>query len=104
MLSETVEGKVAETAEPVVETVVVEEPKLKGAKKAHTFQAETRELLNIVSKSLYTEKEVFIRELLSNASDALEKARFMKVSGDELVQADKPLEINIFTDKSANTI
>jgi TNF receptor-associated protein 1 len=98
LLSETVEGKVEEA------TPVVEEPKLKGAKTAHTFQAETRELLNIVSKSLYTEKEVFIRELLSNASDALEKARFMKVAGEELAQPEKPLEINIFTDKSENTI
>ena len=41
------------------------------------FKAETRKLLDIVAKSIYTDKEVFIRELLSNCSDALEKRRFM---------------------------
>merc|ERR1719461_1536906 len=98
LLSETVEGKVEEA------TPVVEEPKLKGAKTAHSFQAETRELLNIVSKSLYTEKEVFIRELLSNASDALEKARFKQASGEQMVQQEKNLEIRVYTDKAKNTI
>lgn len=43
----------------------------------HTFKAETKKLLDIVAKSLYTDKDVFVRELLSNASDALEKQRFL---------------------------
>jgi TNF receptor-associated protein 1 len=43
----------------------------------HEFKAETRKLLDIVARSLYTDKEVFIRELISNASDALEKFRFL---------------------------
>merc|ERR1719242_1777079 len=42
------------------------------------FKAETKKLLDIVAKSLYTDKEVFIRELISNASDACEKLRFMQ--------------------------
>lgn len=41
-----------------------------------TFQAETKRLLDIVAKSIYTDREVFVRELLSNCSDALEKQRF----------------------------
>jgi len=45
------------------------------------FKAETRKLLDIVAKSIYTEKEVFIRELLSNCSDALEKQRYAEISG-----------------------
>ncbi len=45
------------------------------------FKAETKKLLNIVAKSLYTDKEVFIRELISNASDACEKLRFLQTSG-----------------------
>ena len=46
----------------------------------HAFQAETQKLLQIVTHSLYTDKEVFIRELISNASDALEKFRFLQAS------------------------
>jgi TNF receptor-associated protein 1 len=45
------------------------------------FKAETKKLLDIVAKSIYKDKEVFIRELLSNCSDALEKQRFKQVSG-----------------------
>ena len=48
------------------------EPVISGTE-AKEFKAETRKLLNIVAKSIYTDKEVFIRELLSNCSDALEK-------------------------------
>lgn len=45
------------------------------------FKTETKKLLDIVAKSLYTDKDVFIRELLSNASDALEKQRFNQITG-----------------------
>ena len=47
-----------------------------AAPETHAFQAETRRLLDIVTNSLYTDKEVFVRELVSNASDALEKRRY----------------------------
>lgn len=52
-----------------------EEPIIHDSQKME-FKAETKKLLNIVAKSIYTDKEVFIRELLSNCSDALEKIRF----------------------------
>jgi len=45
------------------------------------FKAETRKLLEIVTHSLYTDKEIFLRELLSNSSDALEKQRYLEVTG-----------------------
>jgi hypothetical protein len=47
-----------------------------GNAESHEFQAETRKLLDIVARSLYSDKEVFIRELISNSSDAIEKLRF----------------------------
>ena len=52
-----------------------------GVSSKMEFQAETKKLLDIVAKSLYTDKEVFIRELISNASDACEKFRFLQNSG-----------------------
>ena len=63
----------------------------------HVFQAEIQQLLNIVIHSLYTDKEIFIRELISNASDALEKLRFMQASGKQVHQSDLPLKITIET-------
>ena len=45
------------------------------------FRAETKKLLDIVAKSIYTDKEVFLRELMSNCSDALEKQRYSEISG-----------------------
>lgn len=70
----------------------------------HTFQAEVRQLLDIVIHSLYTDKEIFIRELVSNASDALEKLRHFQLSGDPVFDDKLPLEINITTDDTAGTI
>jgi len=61
------------------------------------FQAEIKQLLNILVHSVYTSKDVFIRELISNATDALEKVRFLQVQGKELHGPDIPLEIRIET-------
>lgn len=68
--------------------IEVEEPEynrtpIMSETKTQEFKAETRKLLDIVAKSIYTDKEVFIRELLSNCSDALEKQRFNFTSGVE---------------------
>ena len=61
------------------------------------FKAETKKLLHIVAKSLYTEKDVFMRELLSNSSDALEKQKFDELKDDSKTSG--ALQINILTDK-----
>ncbi|XP_045492318.1 heat shock protein 75 kDa, mitochondrial [Colias croceus] len=72
------------------------------------FQAETRMLLDIVARSLYSDKEVFIRELISNASDALEKFRYLSVSSapdlPPLENTDRSLEIRLCTDKQNRTL
>ncbi|KJH44193.1 hypothetical protein DICVIV_09794 [Dictyocaulus viviparus] len=67
----------------------------------HEFQAETRNLIDIVAKSLYSNSEVFIRELISNASDALEKRRFAELSGQ---LGEGPNEIRITTDEVNRSI
>ncbi len=66
------------------------------------FQAEIQQLLDVVVHSLYKDKDVFIRELISNASDACEKARFMQAAGEPVVDSQKPLTIKISTDESKN--
>lgn len=70
----------------------------------HEFQAEIAQLLDIVIHSLYTDKEIFIRELISNAADATEKLRFLQTSGTEVFQADRPLNISVNTDDTGHTI
>jgi len=70
----------------------------------HEFQAEVRQVLDIVIHSLYTDREIFLRELVSNAADSLEKLRHVQLSNPDIFDADLPLEINISTDKDAGTI
>lgn len=74
------------------------------AAKKHEFKAEVQKVLDIVINSLYTDKEVFVRELVSNASDALEKLRYLQLSEKEIYDDELPLEINIHTDEEAGTI
>jgi len=86
--------------------------KAETKKESLEFQAETKQLLDIVTHSLYTDKEVFLRELISNASDALEKLRHLQVANQEgsssstTVQQDPdlPLEIKIETDEVNGTL
>ncbi|MGE0369208.1 MAG: molecular chaperone HtpG, partial [Candidatus Dadabacteria bacterium] len=70
----------------------------------HEFQAEVRQVLDIVINSLYRDKEVFIRELVSNASDALEKLRHIQLTEKDIYDEELPLEIDIKTDEAGNTI
>jgi TNF receptor-associated protein 1 len=68
------------------------------------FQAEIKQLLDIVIHSLYTEKEIFVRELVSNASDALEKLRHLQLTEKEIFDDRLELEVNLTTDDKAKTI
>jgi molecular chaperone HtpG len=74
------------------------------APEKHEFQAEIAQLLDLVVHSLYTDKEIFVRELISNAADASEKLRFLKTSGQEITEPDAPLKVTIATDDTAKTI
>uniref|UniRef100_A0A4X1VTK1 Heat shock protein 75 kDa, mitochondrial n=1 Tax=Sus scrofa TaxID=9823 RepID=A0A4X1VTK1_PIG len=74
---------------------------VQGSVSKHEFQAETKKLLDIVARSLYSEKEVFIRELISNASDALEKLRHKLVSEGQTLPE---MEIHLQTDSEKGTI
>lgn len=70
----------------------------------HTFQAEVRQLLDIVINSLYTDRDIFLRELVSNASDAEEKMRHIQQTERDVFEADAALEISVTTDETAKTI
>jgi molecular chaperone HtpG len=70
----------------------------------HEFQAEVKQVLDIVVHSLYTDKEIFIRELISNASDATEKLRHTQITEKEIFDADLALEIKVTSDEEAGTI
>ncbi len=68
------------------------------------FQTEVRQLLKLMIHSLYSNKEIFLRELISNASDALDKLRFEALSGDALYEGDSELKIRVSYDKGARTV
>ncbi|XP_046852743.1 heat shock protein 75 kDa, mitochondrial-like isoform X2 [Xenia sp. Carnegie-2017] len=79
--------------------VIQETESVSGPSDTYTFQAETRRLLDIVAQSLYSEKEVFIRELISNASDALEKLRHLFLTGTDMTEKEQSLEIHLATNE-----
>lgn len=73
-------------------------------KATYEFKAETKKLLDIVINSLYTERDVFVRELISNAADALEKFRHASITETEVFDSHMPLEITIELDDEKNTL
>jgi molecular chaperone HtpG len=68
------------------------------------FQAEVSQVLNLVIRSLYSNKEIFLRELISNASDAAEKLRFEALSNDALYEGNSDLRIRVSIDADAKTV
>lgn len=87
--------------EEPLHTLISDSESVQGCCSKHEFQAETRKLLDIVARSLYSEKEVFIRELISNSSDALEKLRHKMMSEGKVVPE---MEIHLQTDSEKGTI
>ena len=72
--------------------------------KKHAFQAEVRQILDIVIHSLYTNRKIFVRELISNATDALEKIRYEQVKNEAVADPGLPLEIRVDVDETLNTL
>ena len=70
----------------------------------HGFQTEARKLLQLMINSLYSNKEIFLRELISNASDAIDKLRFEALAQPELSETDSDYRIVIEFDKDAGTL
>ena len=77
---------------------------VEAPKETMEFQAEVKQLLKLMIHSLYSNKEIFVRELVSNASDACDKMRFEALSNDDLYEGDGELKITIDYDKDASTI
>ena len=73
-------------------------------KQTLNFQAEVAQLLHLVTHSLYSNKEIFLRELVSNASDACDKLRFEAINAPELFEGDSELKIRVTFDKDAKTL
>lgn len=89
--------------EKVIDVEDVQVELKESNKESMSFKTETKKLLDIVTHSLYTDKEIFLRELLSNCSDALEKQRYLETSG-KLTMTGEPLYISINTNEKNKTI
>jgi molecular chaperone HtpG len=74
------------------------------SKHTHAFQAEVKQILHLVTHSLYSNKEIFLRELVSNASDACDKLRFEALDNPALYEDQPNLEVRVFFDTEAKTL
>jgi molecular chaperone HtpG len=74
------------------------------SKQTLSFQAEVAQLLHLVTHSLYSNKEIFLRELISNASDACDKLRFEAINDGGLYENDSELKVKVTFDKDAKTL
>jgi molecular chaperone HtpG len=81
-----------------------ETPTPGGARETHGFQAEVRELLRLMIHSLYSHREIFLRELISNASDACDRLRFAAIADSSLLAQDPELGIRVEADAAAGTV
>ncbi|GMS97769.1 hypothetical protein PENTCL1PPCAC_19944, partial [Pristionchus entomophagus] len=78
--------------------------KLRGSAEKHEFQAEVNRMMKLIINSLYRNKEIFLRELISNASDALDKIRLLSLTDPEVLKATEDMSIKIKADKEARTL
>lgn len=112
LLAEKTIDDLAGAADDIVtdEGVVVEgyteaeQEAMAKSEEKHDFRADVSRVLDILINSLYTKKEIFLREAISNAADALDKIRFMSIKRPEVLDSGRELEIKIQTDPEAKTI
>ena len=69
-----------------------------------SFEAEVKQVLDLVIHSLYSNKEIFLRELISNSSDALDKLRFNAISNSDLIDENEELNVKLFVDKDSRRL
>src|SRR6202521_3256662 len=79
-------------------------PEPANARETHGFQAEVRELLKLMIHSLYSHREIFLRELVSNASDACDRLRFAAIADSKLLADEPELGIRVDADGTAGTV
>ncbi|HLO67724.1 MAG TPA: molecular chaperone HtpG [Holophaga sp.] len=70
----------------------------------HAFKSELQQVLHIITHSLYSHKEIFLRELISNASDAIDKVRFNSLQNEHLLEGDRDFKIRLAVDREARTL
>ena len=109
-MTETTKPKTPKIKATKAKTTKAKTAKAKTAKaktpkvEKHEFQAEVREVLNLMIHSLYSNREIFLRELVSNASDACDKLRFEALQNEELLGGDAELKIEIEVDEQAGLV
>eukprot|EP01128_Nolandella_sp_AFSM9_P002084 TRINITY_DN12473_c0_g1_i1.p1 TRINITY_DN12473_c0_g1~~TRINITY_DN12473_c0_g1_i1.p1 ORF type:complete len:786 (+),score=275.51 TRINITY_DN12473_c0_g1_i1:34-2358(+) len=92
------EKEAVATKDAPAQVIIEDNEKTVGEAETSDFQAETKKILDIVARSLYSDKEIFLRELVSNASDAMEKVRHQMMSGKNVCDSDLDLKIQISVD------
>ncbi|KAL8442011.1 hypothetical protein Emag_006718 [Eimeria magna] len=88
----------ADEGHEVLSSLAEVRAQVEGSQEAHQYQAEVTRLMDIIINSLYTQRDVFLRELISNAADALEKARFLSISDQSLGEEKRELDIRVEAD------
>jgi molecular chaperone HtpG len=89
---------------PIVEGYQNLKEQIEMSQKTHEFQTEAKELLNLMIHSLYSHREIFLRELISNASDAIDKLKYEAITNTDLAYKEENLEIRLIPDQQKRTL